>query len=107
MWLKELVFEGFRRCSQIVPVRMRNCTRSFVARKALRPALRGRTQRSQIRPAASRIRAREWRRRPIPFGKYDLLERINIGGMAEILKARDITRPGSSVIAVKRILPHL
>ena len=27
--------------------------------------------------------------------------------MAEILKARDITRPASSVIAVKRILPHL
>src|SRR5262249_54743501 len=27
--------------------------------------------------------------------------------MAEILKARDITQPSSSVIAVKRILPHL
>ncbi|MDH5674687.1 MAG: protein kinase [Myxococcales bacterium] len=44
---------------------------------------------------------------PIPFGKYELLERINIGGMAEILKAQDTSRPGSGVLAVKRILPHL
>ncbi|MFI5306833.1 MAG: serine/threonine-protein kinase [Polyangiales bacterium] len=43
----------------------------------------------------------------MPFGKYELLERINIGGMAEILKARDTSRPGSPIVAVKRILPHL
>ena len=44
---------------------------------------------------------------PIPFGKYELLERINIGGMAEILKARDQSAPGAPIVAVKRILPHL
>lgn len=43
----------------------------------------------------------------IPFGKYELLERINIGGMAEILKARDTSRQDQGLIAVKRILPHL
>ena len=47
------------------------------------------------------------RRKSIPFGKYELLERINIGGMAEILKARDSDQAGAPVIAVKRILPHL
>jgi serine/threonine protein kinase len=43
----------------------------------------------------------------IPFGNYELLERINIGGMAEILKARDLSREDRGIIAVKRILPHL
>ncbi|HMI94858.1 MAG TPA: serine/threonine-protein kinase, partial [Polyangiales bacterium] len=43
----------------------------------------------------------------LPFGKYELLERINIGGMAEILKARDLGQSGSPIVAVKRILPHL
>ena len=43
----------------------------------------------------------------LPFGKYELLERINIGGMAEILKARDLGQPGAPIVAVKRILPHL
>jgi len=43
----------------------------------------------------------------IPFGHYELLARINVGGMAEILKARDLERPGGPLLAVKRILPHL
>jgi len=43
----------------------------------------------------------------IPFGHYELLSRINVGGMAEILKARDLERPGGPLLAVKRILPHL
>ena len=46
-------------------------------------------------------------RPPIPFGKYELLERINIGGMAEVLKARDTSRSGAPIVAIKRILPHL
>jgi eukaryotic-like serine/threonine-protein kinase len=41
------------------------------------------------------------------FGKYELISRINIGGMAEIVKARDLNSPGQPVVAVKRILPHL
>ncbi len=26
--------------------------------------------------------------KPIPFGKYYLLERVNVGGMAEVFKAK-------------------
>ena len=41
-------------------------------------------------------------KKPIPFGKYYLLERINVGGMAEVFRAEDIAleRP----VAVK-LLP--
>jgi serine/threonine protein kinase len=56
-------------------------------------------------------------RRPLPdafrrgcviyFGKYELLSRINIGGMAEIVKARDTSPPGVRLVAIKRVLPHL
>lgn len=41
------------------------------------------------------------------FGRYELLERINIGGMAETIKARDTGAPGRPIVAVKRVLPHL
>ncbi|HKP63216.1 MAG TPA: protein kinase [Polyangiales bacterium] len=44
---------------------------------------------------------------PIHFGKYELLSRINIGGMAEIVKACDTSLPSRPMVAVKRILPHL
>lgn len=43
----------------------------------------------------------------ILYGPYELLERINVGGMAEIVKARALSLPGEPVVAVKRILPHL
>ena len=43
----------------------------------------------------------------IYFGKYELLSRINIGGMAEIVKARDTSLPHEQLVAIKRILPHL
>jgi serine/threonine protein kinase len=43
----------------------------------------------------------------IYFGKYELLSRINIGGMAEIVKARDTSVPRERLVAIKRILPHL
>ena len=56
--------------------------------------------------AAYNRRLPDSRRRAIPFGKYELLERINIGGMAEILKAGTLSRE-DGLVAVKRILPHL
>lgn len=45
---------------------------------------------------------------PIPFGKYLLLERINVGGMAEVFKAKAFGIEGfERVIAIKRILPNM
>jgi hypothetical protein len=47
-------------------------------------------------------------KKPIPFGKYYLLERINIGGMAEVFKAKTFGVEGfERLIAVKRILPNI
>ena len=46
--------------------------------------------------------------RPIPFGKYILLERISVGGMAEVFKAKSFGVKGfEKIIAIKKILPHL
>jgi serine/threonine protein kinase len=45
---------------------------------------------------------------PTTFGKYLLLERINIGGMAEVFKAKTFGIEGfERVLAVKRILPNM
>ena len=45
---------------------------------------------------------------PIPFGKYYLLERINVGGMAEVFRAKAYGVEGfERLIAVKRILPSI
>jgi eukaryotic-like serine/threonine-protein kinase len=47
-------------------------------------------------------------RQPIPFGKYFLLERINVGGMAEVFKAKATGVEGfERLVAVKRILPSI
>ena len=47
-------------------------------------------------------------RQPIPFGKYYLLERINVGGMAEVFKAKATGVEGfERIVAVKRILPSI
>lgn len=47
-------------------------------------------------------------RQPVPFGKYVLLDRISIGGMAEVFKAKSFGVEGfEKVIAIKRILPSM
>ena len=48
-------------------------------------------------------------KKPIPFGnKYLLLERVNVGGMAEVFKAKAFGVEGfERLIAVKRILPSI
>lgn len=44
---------------------------------------------------------------PTPFGKYQLLDRIAAGGMAEIFKARYAPAPGvTKQVVIKKILPH-
>jgi len=43
---------------------------------------------------------------PVPFGKYQLLERIAVGGMAEIFLARQAEGPAKTLV-IKRIRPHL
>lgn len=43
-----------------------------------------------------------------PFGQYRLLEKVAIGGMAELFKAKQVGLEGfQRIVAVKRILPHL
>jgi serine/threonine protein kinase len=47
-------------------------------------------------------------KKPVPFGKYVLLERINVGGMAEVFKAKTFGVEGfERLLAVKRILPNI
>src|SRR5512135_142189 len=47
-------------------------------------------------------------RQPIVFGKYLLLERISVGGMAEVFKAKSFGIAGfEKIIAIKRILPSM
>ncbi|MBI2894740.1 MAG: serine/threonine protein kinase, partial [Deltaproteobacteria bacterium] len=47
-------------------------------------------------------------KKPIPFGKYYLLDRINVGGMAEVFKAKAYGVEGfERLVAVKRILPSI
>src|SRR5262245_27308650 len=45
---------------------------------------------------------------PTRFGKYELLERIGSGGMAEIFRARLPGLAGfEKIVVIKRLLPHL
>lgn len=47
-------------------------------------------------------------REPTPFGRYLLLERVDVGGMAEVFVARVREGQGAGrLLAVKRLLPHL
>lgn len=46
--------------------------------------------------------------RPQIFGKYVLLERLALGGMAEIFKAKTFSHGGfEHLLVIKRILPHI
>lgn len=46
--------------------------------------------------------------RAVPFGKYHLLERVNVGGMAEVYKAKMVGVEGfEKLLAIKRILPSI
>ena len=46
--------------------------------------------------------------RLIPFGKYQLLERVSVGGMAEVFKAKSFGIEGfEKILAIKRILPTM
>jgi serine/threonine protein kinase len=61
-------------------------------------------------PAASATRpagaGRSWR--DATYGPYELLDRVAIGGMAEVFKAKRSGVEGfEKIVAVKRILPHL
>ena len=48
------------------------------------------------------------KRNPIPFGKYLLLDRVNIGGMAEVWRGKTFGAGGfERVVAIKRILPNI
>ncbi|MBI2376317.1 MAG: serine/threonine protein kinase [Deltaproteobacteria bacterium] len=45
---------------------------------------------------------------PVPFGRYLLLERVAIGGMAEVYKAKAFGVEGfERLVAIKRILPNM
>ena len=47
-------------------------------------------------------------KKPIPFGKYLLLERINVGGMAEVFMAKAYGAEGfERLLAIKKILPTM
>ena len=48
------------------------------------------------------------RRNPVPFGTYLLLDRINIGGMAEVWRGKSFGAEGfERLVAIKRILPNI
>jgi len=48
------------------------------------------------------------KKQPIPFGRYLLLDRINIGGMAEVWRAKAFGTGGfERLVAIKRILPNI
>ena len=47
-------------------------------------------------------------RQPVPFGKYLLLDRISVGGMAEVFRAKSFGVEGfEKLLAIKRILPSM
>ncbi len=47
------------------------------------------------------------KRQPLPFGDYLLLDRVGIGGMAEVWRAKMFGAEGlGRLVALKRILPH-
>jgi len=60
----------------------------------------------RARPAPAPLREPSWR--DDRFGAYELLDRVAIGGMAEVFKAKRTGVEGfEKIVALKRILPHL
>src|SRR5438552_5656197 len=58
-----------------------------------------------VRPRGERLSSLK---KPIQFGKYWLLDRVNVGGMAEVWKAKAFGVEGfERLLAVKRILPNI
>src|SRR5688572_22094662 len=46
--------------------------------------------------------------KPVPFGKYTLLERISHGGMAEVFRAKGFGAAGfERIVAIKVLLPAM
>jgi eukaryotic-like serine/threonine-protein kinase len=65
-------------------------------------------QRASAAPREGRLRSPAMRAKPIPFGKYYLLDRVNTGGMAEVFRAKAFGVEGfERIVAVKRILPTI
>ncbi len=61
-----------------------------------------------LTPTRSSSPAPEPTFRRVVFGPYELIERVAVGGMAEVFKAKRAGVEGfEKVVAVKRILPHL
>jgi serine/threonine protein kinase len=61
---------------------------------------------SRAAPGRKREPSRSWR--DDSFGPYQLIDRIAVGGMAEVFKAKRSGVEGfEKVVALKRILPHL
>ena len=59
---------------------------------------------SHLRVAASQLAKQTF---PQPCGKYVLVEKVAMGGMAEIFRAKTIGAEGfEREVAIKRILPH-
>ena len=57
-------------------------------------------------PSASPAREASWR--DDHFGPYQLIDRVAVGGMAEVFKAKRAGVEGfEKIVALKRILPHL
>jgi eukaryotic-like serine/threonine-protein kinase len=45
---------------------------------------------------------------PVTFGRYTLLERLAVGGMAEVFRAKiSLSHGFQKILVIKRILPHL
>src|SRR5262249_52306567 len=87
------------------PRQARKATRTFRRRQGAAAALRGNRLGGKTRPFAA---GGAWSMREQQYGKYLLLDRIAVGGMAEIFLARQMGPEGfEKTVVLKRIRPHL
>src|SRR5262245_41854551 len=62
----------------------------------------------RVPPGSAATVERSTVKKPTPFGKYFLLERISVGGMAEVFRSKAFGVEGfERLVAVKRILPSV